>query len=236
MANHINEFNTLISQANSMGMTQNDENKVVLLLCSLPSSWDEVVTIVSTSVSDKNKLVFDDVATTPLSEDLRRKNEEPSSGEALTVVSIDNRGRSHKRSRNNHNRRSKSARRLKSKGRNGDCWFCGKSCHQRKYCRNYERAQEKVRDNEANTVYDKEDSVLVFSTVDITSDSWVLDSKTSYHATSCMEAFMNYHKGQFKNVFLGDNKACEIVGKGDVLLPLEGGKTWLLKDVRHVPK
>lgn len=47
---------------------------------------------------------------------------------------------------------------------------------------------------------------------------------------------MNYEKGQFGNVFLGDNKACEIAGKGDVLLLLEGGKTWLLKDVRHVPK
>lgn len=79
MANHINEFNTLISQATSVGMTQDDESKVVLLLCSLPSSWDGVVTTVSTSISGKNKLVLNDVAATLLSEDLRRKNDEPSS-------------------------------------------------------------------------------------------------------------------------------------------------------------
>lgn len=91
MANHINEFNTLINQANSVGMTQDDENKAVLLLCSLPSSWDGVVTVVSTLVFDKNKLFFDDVAVTILSEGMRRKNQESSSGEALTVVSIDNR-------------------------------------------------------------------------------------------------------------------------------------------------
>lgn len=114
MANHINEFNTLISQANSMGMTQDDENKAILLLCSLPSSWDGIVTAVSTLISGKNKLVFDDVAATLLSEDLRRKNEEPSSDEALTIVNSDNRGRSHNRGNNNHNRRSQSARRSKS--------------------------------------------------------------------------------------------------------------------------
>ena len=35
---------------------------------------------------------------------------------------------------------------------------------------------------------------------------------------------------------MGDNKACEIVGKGDILLSIEGGAQFLLQDVRHVPK
>lgn len=104
MANHINEFNTLISQANSVGMTQDDENKAVLLLCSLPSSWDGVVTTVSTSLSDKNKLVFDDVMATLLNKDMRRKNDEGSSGEALTVVNTEYRGRSHNIGKNHHHR------------------------------------------------------------------------------------------------------------------------------------
>lgn len=144
MANHINEFNTLISQATSVGMTQDDESKAILLLCSLPSSWDGVVTAVSRSISGKNKLVFNDVAATLLSEDLRRKNDEPSSGEGLMVVSTDNRGRSHNRGRNNYHRCSKSAKRSKSRNRNGECWFCGKASHVKKDCKNFKRAQERV--------------------------------------------------------------------------------------------
>lgn len=50
-----------------------------------------------------------------------------------------------------------------------------------------------------------------------------------------MDCFTNYHEGQFGEVFLGDNKSCEIIGKGDILLQLEDGGQWLLKDVRHVP-
>ena len=47
---------------------------------------------------------------------------------------------------------------------------------------------------------------------------------------------MNYQEGKFSEVYLGDNKACEIVGKGDILLSLKGGVKWLLKNVRHIPK
>ena len=85
------------------GMPQDDENKAVILLCSLPDSWDGVVTTISTSVIDKNKLVYDEVASTLLSEDMRRTNKESSSGDTLTMVSTENRGRSQHRGRNNNN-------------------------------------------------------------------------------------------------------------------------------------
>jgi len=113
MSNHINELNTLLCQAHSIGMPQDDENKVVILLCSLPDSWDGVVTTISTSVTGKNKLVYDEVASTLLSEDMRRTNKESSFGDALTMVSTENRGRTQHRGRNNdNNQRSQSTRRL----------------------------------------------------------------------------------------------------------------------------
>lgn len=207
------------------------ESKAIILLCSLPDSWDPVVTTVSTSKSSKHKLVYDEIVATLLSEDMQRSNKESSSGEALTAVSIKNRGR------NNHHRRSKSASHSKSKERKGgDCWFCRKSGHVKKDCRGYKRAQERVRESQANNVYDKDDSVLILSTTETTQASWVLDSGTSFHATSCTEYFSNYQEGKFGQVYLGDNKACEIVGKRDILLSLKGGVKWLLKDVCHVPK
>ena len=78
--------------------------------------------------------------------------------------------------------------------------------------------QEKERNIEANKAYEKDETFLILSTSDSKSDSWVIDSATSFHATSCTDCFTNYHEGQFGEVFLGDNKSCEIVGKVDIFL------------------
>ena len=89
---------------------------------------------------------------------------------------------------------------------------------------------------EENIAYEKDESILILSKSDSKSDSWVIDFRAFFHATSCMDCFTNYHEGQFREVFLGDNKSYEIVGKGDILLQLEDGGKWLLKNVHHVPK
>jgi len=55
---------------------------------------------------------------------------------------------------------------------------------------------------------------LVLATSDTTSNSWVIDSRALLHASSCSKAFPNYKEGKFGNVYLGDKKSCEILGKG----------------------
>ena len=47
MSNHINDLNTFLCQATLVGMTQDDESKATILLCSLPDSWDLAVTSIS---------------------------------------------------------------------------------------------------------------------------------------------------------------------------------------------
>ena len=219
MLNHLNEFNTLASQLISVGIPLDDEIKAILLLRSLPNSWEGVVMAVSTSIAAKNKLKFDEVAATLLSEDMRRKHHESSSSDALTVVSTDNRGRSHERGRNNNNNgRGRSNHHSKSRGRNGTCWFCGKPGHTKKQCWNYKKAQNKVIQDGVNAATD---GALVLAAGDMDSSSWVLDSGTSFHATPCRSAFTNYHEGMFGKVFLGDNKECDIISKGDILLSIK---------------
>ena len=124
-------------------MTQDDESKAIILLCSLPDSWDPIVIAVSTSNSSKSKLVYDEVMATLLSEDMQTSNKESSSGETLTTFSTKNRRRSQNRGSNNRHIRSKSARHLKlGERKGGDCWFYGKIGHVKKECRAYKRAQE----------------------------------------------------------------------------------------------
>ena len=70
MSNHMNNLNTLLWKATSVGMTQDDVSKAIILLCSLLDGCNIVVTVVSTSSSSKRKLVYDEVMATLLSEDM----------------------------------------------------------------------------------------------------------------------------------------------------------------------
>ena len=62
----------------------------------------------------------------------------------------------------------------------------------------------------------------------------VVDSGASFHATPHRKYFQDYVQGDFGQICLGDDKPCDIVGKGKVLTKLENGNQWLLNEVKHV--
>ena len=71
-------------------MDFDNEVKALLILCSLPESWNDLVMVVSKSVSGSNNLKFDDVVGVILSEEMQRKRIGETSGNALNM---ENRGR-----------------------------------------------------------------------------------------------------------------------------------------------
>jgi hypothetical protein len=84
IADHLNTFNTLLVQLNSMGVKFESEDKAITLLCSFSASWDHFVT--SISFSSTETIEFDDTVRALLSEETRRKsNQETSTSEALVV-------------------------------------------------------------------------------------------------------------------------------------------------------
>ncbi|KAH9330747.1 hypothetical protein KI387_002855, partial [Taxus chinensis] len=81
----------------SVAIPFDDEARELLLLCSFPDSWDNLVMAVSNTTYANNILKFDDVVSIILNEEIRRKStEESSSGNALNVES---RGRKKERSK-----------------------------------------------------------------------------------------------------------------------------------------
>ena len=68
------------------------------------------------------------------------------------------------------------------------------------------------------------------------SESWVIDSGTSFHTTFRRDIFQNDVKGELEKVYLGDDEACDIVGKGDVMVSLSNDLTLKLRNIGHVPK
>ena len=75
-------------------MNFDDEVRTLLILCSLPESWDGLVMAVSNYVSRSSTLKFDDVIGVILSEEMQWKSTGETSGNALTT---EDRGRQRER-------------------------------------------------------------------------------------------------------------------------------------------
>jgi hypothetical protein len=126
---HLNAFNTIVSQLVYVEIKILDEGKCISLLCSLPESCDSLVLAIG---SNTTSLKFDEVVSSVLSEDMRRNNMEGQSTNALFA-------RQNSQERNKYNfssGRSKSKVRSKSSGKFVKvCWRCGKQGHYKKKCR-----------------------------------------------------------------------------------------------------
>lgn len=232
VAQHLNEFNTIVNQLSSVEIDFDDEIRALIVLASLPNSWEAMRMAVSNSAG-KNKLKYEDIRDLILSEEVRRRDAGETSGSG-SALNLETRGRA--QDRNSNRNRSKSRRGGRSKSRSGrqpECWNCGKTGHFKKNCR---EPQKKRNENDAaNAVTDELQDALLLS-VDSPIDSWVLDSGASFHTTAHREIMEHYVTGDFGKVYLADGEALDIVGMGNVRIKLPNGSVWLIQKVRHVPK
>ena len=72
VSDHINEFNMIVSQLNSLDINFEDEIKAFILMSSLPKSWDTVVAAISSSRGSE-KLKFDEIREVVLSKSIRKR-------------------------------------------------------------------------------------------------------------------------------------------------------------------
>jgi hypothetical protein len=73
VAEHLNAFNTVVSQLVSVEIKISDEDKCISLLCSLPDSWDSLVVAIG---SNTTSLKFDEVVSSFFFEEMRWNNME----------------------------------------------------------------------------------------------------------------------------------------------------------------
>lgn len=234
VAEHLNEFNTVMSQLSSINVQFEDEIWALLVLSSLPDSWNGMVTSLSNS-SRSAKLKFDDVVSAILDEEICRKPLGESSGSALNVG---NRGRSSEREQSHGNIKiTEQVKIFKRQNRVLELWQ--ESTSKKKDCRtppdkNKQKNGNKDNEASANVAGDAVQDALILA-FDYKSKSWIIDSGASFHATAHREHLKNYVQGEFGKVYLGDDEPCDIISKGDVQIKLPNGCIWKLNDVRHVP-
>jgi hypothetical protein len=68
VADHLNKFDTVTNQLSFVKVDFDDDVRALLILCSLPESWNDLFMVVSNSVPGSNTIKFDDVVGVILSE------------------------------------------------------------------------------------------------------------------------------------------------------------------------
>lgn len=239
VAEHTSEFQSLINQLSSVDMPLGDEMQALLLLSSLPDSWETLVVSLSNSAPSGN-LTMSMVKDALFNEEARRKDIDHGESHAL----ITERGRQQERSQDKRRGRSKS-RGKSTDGRKSSyaCYHCGIKGHLKKNCRKLHKEKEQLKQKDGDALVTTHGEVAICSIQEETclhvssqeENEWVVDTAASYHATSRKDFFTTYKAGDFGVVKMGNTSSCEIVGIGDIKIQTNIGSTMILKDVRHVP-
>ena len=116
MVVHLNDFQGLINQLSAMSMSPDDEFRALLLLSSLPESWDTLVVSLSNS-APKGKLSMDMVKATLLYEEARRKDLSGFNHSEANVVFYSNCGRAKNKDFQHNRDKSKGRSKSKFKGK-----------------------------------------------------------------------------------------------------------------------
>ncbi|GJX12264.1 retrovirus-related pol polyprotein from transposon TNT 1-94 [Tanacetum coccineum] len=227
IADHLNEFNSILSRLMSVDIKFDDEVQALLLLSLLPESWLNTITAVSGS-TESTKVKFNNIHDLILGEDIRRKTSEEYSNSLLSAEDK-GRGRNQDRGQKQNRGRSKSKKRGQSKNRQDIMCF---NCNQKGHFQNQCSKPVTSKDNEVNMAAGEYNDALVCC-VENTIDDRIMDFGASFHATYCKEELERF-KLLFVKVRLVDDKTLDIASIGDVVLKTYFGTSWTLKDVRYI--
>uniref|UniRef100_A0A2N9FEH3 CCHC-type domain-containing protein n=1 Tax=Fagus sylvatica TaxID=28930 RepID=A0A2N9FEH3_FAGSY len=221
---HINTFKQIISDMLRIDIKFEDEDKAMMLLTSLPASYEHMVT---TLLYGKETLELEEVSEALLDHyQWKYKDSAESSGEGLVVKGYQDRGRK-------KDKDDKSARgRSKSKNKTIKCFKCQKKGHMKRECPEWNKGKEES-STSVNVVADSEsdgDMLSVSSSTDGLNNSWLLDSACSFHVTPHKNWFDTYRSINCGSVRMGNDATCTIIGMGTIKIKMSDGVVRTLEE------
>ncbi|KAH9679155.1 hypothetical protein KPL71_026007 [Citrus sinensis] len=225
---HIDAFKKIILDLEDINVNIDDEDKAMILFCSLPSSYENLV---DTLIYGRQTLATGDVKEALSSKAAIKK--ETMDGEGLTA-----RGRTEKRETSKNKKK-----RSKSRQKNLKCFHYHKEGHFKKDCPEFKNkknnAKEKSGDAAVASEFEESDGYdsagVLIATDAQTKGNWVLDSGCSFHMCPNKNLFTNYETCDGGIVVMGNDSSCRVVGRGSIRLKMFDGMIRELRDVRHVP-
>jgi hypothetical protein len=186
-----------------MKLVLDDEVQALLMLSSLPDSWENLVVLLNNSAPN-GVMTMVMVKDSMLNEVARRKEQGISSHTKALVIEKQGRSKTIK-SRGDDSRdklRGKSKTRKKIK-----CFHCGRPGHMKRECRKFKKEQLKEKCEEpkeekdtAAVASDGDDLVVcedAYVNLACHQSMWVVDTAASFHITPHRDFFSSYTSGNF---------------------------------------
>ncbi len=206
---HINTVKALAEQLCSIEVNITDEDAYMVLLMSLPPSFDNLVTSLESMSTKDVDLQF--IVARLFHEVSKRIECESSETTALV------------------NKTHKSNEKL--------CFYCKKPGHFVRNCLK-KKNDEKEKVNQAREDHEQM-FIAALSANDHTRYDWIVDSSATQHMTFEQEWFTTYECISPRRVFMGDDTVLEAIGKGSIKVTMQVGTQLThttITQVLHVPK
>ncbi|KAH9751241.1 Integrase catalytic domain-containing protein [Citrus sinensis] len=227
---HIDEFNKVCDELETIDEGLSDESKALLLISSLPKLYEHFV---DASLYERQTLSLEEVKSALGTKKLKDKQDKPESelSEGLVARSIfekrENKGKKQGRS--------------KSKQKHLKCFHYHKEGHFKKDFHERKSKQKEPKDKSRNAaIATKETSFetieVLIATKEKPQGQWVLDSGCTFHMSANRSYFTTYQSYDGGMILMGNNSVCKVVGIGTVSLKMYNGMVRELTQVRHVPE
>jgi hypothetical protein len=232
---HLNEFNSICVDLESLDVKIDDEDKAILLVVSLPPSFKHFKEIMV--YENHTSLTFENVKSNLLSKEKFDVDSRYESKDECFIV----RGRTQQAGSSN---KPKSRSKSRDRKSNTSCRYCKADNHVISQCpklKNKKEMQKKKESDKSSaeaSIVENSDGgeALMITSNDEKRMSWILDSACSFHICSHREWFSDYSHVHNGNVIIGDESRLEISGISSIQIKVHDGTFKTLTNVRYVPK
>ena len=225
MSEHINKMKELASQLEAVGASITEDDQVATLLCSLPESYNSLITALESRADD---LTLEFVTARLLHEEHKRKETSSTSdtGEKALL--------------SKHDRTNQKSFKPKRKGK---CHNCGIPRHWARECRKpkKEKPKEGKEKQDGASYHASTEHASFYSSKRVNQKdlTWYIDSGASQHMSYDEEMMVDYvHFENPQKVRLGVNRVVQALGKGNIWLDIKDENDYnpaRLVDVLYVP-
>ena len=207
MSEHINKMKELASQLEAVGVSITEDDQVATLLCSLPESYNGLITALESRADD---LTLEFVTARLLYEEHKRKENSLTSdaGEKALLFK--------------HDRTNQKSFKPKRKSK---CHNCGIPGHWARECRKpkKEKPKEGKEKQDGASYHASTEHASFYSSKPVNQKdlTWYIDSGASQHMSYDKEMMVDYvHFENPQKVRLGDNRVVQALGKGNIWLDI----------------